>query len=291
MRGMIKLALAALVMVAAQVWGSAADAQQCEPKVAHPPLVRKGFLIAGINPTVAPVQYVDDDGNIVGLDVDFGNMIAKRLCLKMLFQSMQFATLIPGLQDGRIDMIDSFMFYTPERAAQVIMIPYGATNLSIVVPNSNTADIKNMEYFAGKKFGVELGTVDAANAKKASEDIVAAGKKAIDVHTFATYADVLQAISAGQLDGGFIGTEQAFYYEKQRPNVFRVAVSGLDPHAEALAFKDRSLAETVVKVLNDMKADGSFDKLFASYHHCTLPAPYKITTGPLPPPQCNISAK
>ena len=35
-----------------------------------------------------------------------------------------------------------------------------------------------------------------------------------------------------------------------------------------------------------MKADGSFDKLFAPYHHCTLPGPYKITTGPIPAPQC-----
>src|SRR5579863_756773 len=106
---------------------SAGPAQAaCDPKVGHPPLIRKGTLIGAINPTVAPVQYVNDDGEIVGLDVDLGKAIAERLCLTMVFESVQFATMIPGLQDGRFDVIDSFMFYTPERASQVIMIPYGA---------------------------------------------------------------------------------------------------------------------------------------------------------------------
>ncbi|HLI13850.1 MAG TPA: ABC transporter substrate-binding protein [Alphaproteobacteria bacterium] len=286
---MIRSLLAAALLAAAQLVAGAAGAQQCEPKIGHPPLIRKGVLIAAINPTVAPIQYVDDDGNIVGLDVDFGNMIAQRLCLKMLFESVQFATMIPGVQDGRFDMIDSFMFYTPERASQVLMIPYGASTLAIVVPKSNKDEIAGPEYFSGKKFAVELGTVDANDAKKASEELVKAGKKPIEVHTFGTYADVLQALSAGQVDGAFIGTEEAFYYQKKGQTFFRVALTGYDPHAEALAFKSRELADAVAKVLNELKADGSFDKLFASYHHCTLPGPYKVETGPLPPVKCTVS--
>jgi len=287
MRGKAISIFASLVACAAAVGGFAATAQAaCEPKIGRPPLIRKGALIAAINPTVAPIQYVDDDGNIIGLDPELGSAIAERLCLTSVLESVQFATMIPGLQDGRFDMINSFMFYTPERAAQVLMIPYGASTLAIVVPKDNKDDVKGMEYFSGKKFAVELGTVDANDAKKASDDLVAAGKSPIDVHTFKTYADVLQTLAAGQVDGAFIGTEQAFYYQEKGQSFFRIAVSGLDPHAEALAFKERELAEKVAAVLNEMKADGSFDKLFAKYHHCTLPGPYKIVTGPLPPPEC-----
>jgi polar amino acid transport system substrate-binding protein len=290
--GLVRKSIYVVVaLVAAQLLVGAAEAQQCQPKIGHPPLIRKGTLIAAINPTVAPIQYVDDDGNIVGLDVDFGKMIAERLCLNMLFESVQFATMIPGLKDGRFDMIDSFMFYTPERAAQVMMIPYGATTLAIVVAKTNKDEIKGPEYFTGRKFAVELGTVDANDAKKASEELVKAGKKPIEIHTFGTYADVLQALSAGQVDGAFIGTEQAYYYKKQAHDFFRIALVGYDPHAEALAFNNRDLAEAVAKVLNEMKADGSFDKLFGSYHHCTLPGPYKITTGPLPAPKCTVPAE
>jgi len=289
--GRKSFALMAGLASALVLGGAALESAQaaCEPKLGRPPLIRKGTLIAAINPTVAPIQYVNDDGEIIGLDVDLGNMIAERLCLKMLFESVQFATMIPGLQDKRFDMIDSFMFYTPERASQVMMIPYGASTLAIVVGKDNKDDIKGLEYFSGKKFAVELGTVDANDAKQASETLTAAGKPGIDVHAFKTYADVLQALSAGQVDGAFIGTEQAYYYQDKGQSFFRIALAGYDPHAEALAFSDATIADAVAKVLNEMKADGSFDKLFQPYHHCTLPGPYKVTTGPIPAPQCAVT--
>ena len=259
---------------------------KCEPKLGHPPLARKGYLIGGINPTVAPIQYIDDDGNIVGLDVDLGNAIAARLCLQMDFHSTQFATMIPMLKEGRLDLIDSFMFYTPERASQVLMVPYGASSGAIVVPKANSDPITSLDYFSGKRFATELGTVDYQQAKGASDALAKAGKPPIDVRTFGTYADVLQALSAGQVEGAFIGTEQAFWYKSKGETFFRIALSGYEPHAEALAFKDPAVAAAVVQVMNDMKADGSFDKLFAPYGHCVLPGPYRVTTGPIPPPVC-----
>jgi polar amino acid transport system substrate-binding protein len=258
----------------------------CTPKLGHPPLARKGTLIAAINPTVAPIQYINDDGEIVGLDVDLGNALAERLCLKMEFHSTQFATMIPILKEGRIDLIDSFMFYTPERAEQVLMVPYGASTMAILVPKNNADAIAGPEYFSGKHFGVELGTVDLNDAKAASEALEKAGKPGINIHTFSTYADVLQALAAGQVDGVFVGTEQAFYYRRKGQDFFRIALTGYDPHAEALAFKDPALADAIVGTMNEMKADGSFDKIFAPYRHCVLPGPYKITHDPIPAPNC-----
>ncbi len=263
----------------------------CKPQLGQPPLVRAGVLITAINPTVAPIQYIDDQGNLAGLDVDFGNMIARRLCLKMDFVSTQFATMIPGLKEGRFDMIDTFMYYTPERASQVIMIPYGAATLAIVVPAANKDDIKGLAYFSGKRFAVQLGSIDEKDAREASAALMASGKPPIDVRSFPNYSDVLQTLGAAQVDGGFVGTEQAYYYRKRGVSFFRVAVVGLYPHTEALAFKDRSVAERVANVLGAMKKDGTFDKLFGAYHHCTLPPPYKITTGRINAPKCPAQAE
>jgi polar amino acid transport system substrate-binding protein len=286
--GMMKGLMALATMAAGLCVAGTAEAQTCEAKLGHPPLVRKGYLIASINPTVAPIQYINEDGEIIGLNVDFGNEIAKRLCLKMQFQSTQFATMIPTLKEGRIDMINSFMFYTPERASQVMMVPYGAQSYVIIVSKKNADDIKGFEYFSGKPFATELGTVDYRDAKAASDELVKAGKAPIDVRTFGTYADVLQALSAGQVAGAIVGVEQAVYYRKKGADFFRIAVSGFEPHAEALAFKDPAVAEAVVKVMNEMKADGTFDKIFEPYGHCVLPGPYKVTTGEMPKFTCPV---
>jgi polar amino acid transport system substrate-binding protein len=258
----------------------------CQPQLGQPPLVQAGVLTAAINPTVAPIQYIDESGKLVGLDVDLGDMIAARLCLKMNFVSTQFATMIPGLKEGRFDMIDTFMYYTPERAAQVLMIPYGAATLAIVVPSANKDTISDLAYFSGKRFAVQLGSIDEKTTREFSDSLVKSGKPPIDVRSFPNYSDVLQTLSAGQVDGGFVGTEQAYYYRKKNIGFFRVAVAGLYPHTEALAFKDRDVADRVAAVLNAMRADGSFDKLFGSYHHCTLPPPYQVTTGAIDTPQC-----
>jgi polar amino acid transport system substrate-binding protein len=270
-----------LACVAAPAW-----ADSCTPSLGHPPLARKGKLIAAINPTVAPLQYIDDDGNMGGLDVDLGNAIAARLCLEMQWQSTLFATMIPLLKEGRIDLIDSFLAYTPARAEQVLLVPYGASTSATIVATKNADEVKELAYFSGRRLATELGTVDYDQAKAASDELAKAGKPPIDIRTFSTYVDVAQAVAAGQVEGGVIPTEQAFWYHGKNPNFFRIAMISRASGAEALAFKDPELAAAVVKVMNDMKQDGSFDKIFAPYGHCVLPGPYKVTTGPLPEPNC-----
>ena len=244
-----------------------------------------GVLTGAINPTAAPLQYIDESGKLVGLDVEFGDAIAEHLCLTMKFQATEFATMIPGLRSGRYDMIDTFMYYTPERAGQVHMIPYGAATLAIIVPTAASGG-ESLAAFSGLRFGTQLGSTDDANARAASQALVDAGKPPITVQTFANYSDLLQALSAGQLDGAFIGTEQAFYYQSKGAKFFRIAASGLTPHAEALAFADPAVADHVAAALNAMAADGSYAKLFGAYHHCVLPPPYKVTTGVIPAPVC-----
>ncbi len=281
------------ILAAAVVYSSiaalppgAAAQTPCQARLASPPLVTGGTIMVATNPTAAPMQYIDETGKLVGLDVDFGVLIAERLCLKIEWMRTEFAAMIPGLKTGRFDMIDTFMYYTPERAAQVHMVPYGAATLAIIVPQSDTAPITGLSYFSGKHFGTQLGSTDDKIARAESEELVKAGKAAIDIRTFPNYSDLLGALTAGQLDGAFIGTEQAYFYRDKGQKFFRVATTGLFPHTEALAFSDKTIAEAVADTLNKMKADGSFDKLFGAYHHCTLPPPYRIVTGPIADPKC-----
>ncbi|MGI4944002.1 MAG: ABC transporter substrate-binding protein, partial [Janthinobacterium lividum] len=248
-------------------------------------LVTPGTILAATNPTSAPLQYVDEQGKIVGMDMELGQAIAAKLCLKVQYASTEFATMIPGLKGGRYDMIDTFMYYTPERAEQVHMIPYGAATLAIVVPTGATGG-ETLADFSGKKFGAQLGSTDYVNAAAASKALVDAGKPAIDLRTFPNYADLLQALSAGQLDGVFLSTDGAFYYKSKGIGFFRIAASGLFPHAETIAFADPALADKAAVALDAMKADGSYGRILGAYHHCELPGPFKVTTGPLPNPSC-----
>ena len=265
---------------------AAAMAQQagCKPPE-DVKLVTPGAITATTSPAAPPLQYIDEKGNIVGMDMDLGNMIGARLCLPVKYVPSEFVTMIPALKSGRYDMIDTFMYYTPARAEQIHMIPYGAATNSIVVPAS-AAGGATLQDFSGKRLATQLGSMDDANARAVDKTLKEAGKAGIEVHTFPSYADVLQAVVAGQVDGAIVSTDSAYYYKSKGATFFRIAATGLYPHLETIGFADRTLADRAAEALNAMKADGSYDKLLGQFHHCALSGPFKVTTGPVPDPVC-----
>ena len=80
------------------------------------PTIEPGKLTMSINATIPPRQYIDDSGNLQGLHPDLGNEIAKRLCLEPAYMNVEFAVQIPGLATKRWDMVNTGMYYKPERA-------------------------------------------------------------------------------------------------------------------------------------------------------------------------------
>lgn len=267
------------------VLAQAAQAQTgCTPPVGIK-LVSPGVLTATTSPTVPPLQYIDESGKIVGMDMDLGNMIGAKLCLPVKYIPSEFVTMIPALKTGRFDMIDTFMYYTPARAEQIHMIPYGAATVSIVMKAGTTGGA-SLQDFSGKRLATQLGSMDDVNARAVDKALVAAGKLGIEIHNFPSYAEVLQALAAGQVDGAIVSTDSAFYYKSKGQTFFRIAASGLYPHLETVGFADPVLAEKAADALNALKADGSYDKLLGAFHHCALPGPFKVATGPVADPVC-----
>ena len=56
--------------------------------------------------------------------ITLGDEIAKRLCLKPEYIRIEFSAMIPGLQAGRWDIINTGIFWTEERAKLMQMVQY-----------------------------------------------------------------------------------------------------------------------------------------------------------------------
>src|SRR5277367_6544936 len=80
--------------------------------------IEQGQLTYGVAATFAPFEYTQNDA-LVGFDIDLINAVAKEMKLAPNAQNMDFGGLIPALQGGRIDIINSAMYMTPARAGQV----------------------------------------------------------------------------------------------------------------------------------------------------------------------------
>jgi len=252
---------------------ASAFAQSCTPKIPDSELVKPGTLTMSVNPTLPPMQFVDSTGELKGMRVELGKEIAKRLCLTPEYVRIEFSAMIPGLQAGRWDMINTGIFFTKERAAIMQMIPYEDQAISVSVATSNTT-VKDKDGLDGLRVGVELGGFEETKTRALDAELKAAGKTGLVIQTFDNFALAFQALRAGQVEGVVSIDGVAKEYDSRGD--FRRAVSGLYPAPVAVAFKNAKLADAVSGVLKDMKTDGSLGKLFDSYGLPMIAGDYSV---------------
>ena len=254
-------------------------AQDCKPRVPETALIKKGTLVMSTNPTLPPLQYVDTNGALKGMRVELGEEVAKRLCLKPEYIRIEFSAMIPGLQGGRWDMINTGIFYTEERAKLMQMIPYENQAISISAPQGNPAKLAKPEDLAGRTIAVEIGGFEERKIKELDKQLTEKGLKPMNIRTFDNFATAYQALRAGQVEA--VVSIDAVAAEFQRRGDFTNVLSGLSPTPVALAMKNKELAEAVAKVLNEMRADGSYQKLFDRYGMKSVEGTLGVRAGAL----------
>jgi len=269
----------ALPLIAAVLaaFATQAHAQSCKPLVADSELVKPATLVMSTNPTLPPMQFVDSTGELKGMRITLGNEIAKRLCLKPEYIRIEFSAMIPGLQAGRWDLINTGIFWTEERAKLMRMVQYESQAISISVPKGNPLKISKPEDLSGRTVGVEIGGFEERKIKELDKAFTDKGMKPITIRTFDNFATAYQALRAGQTEGTVSIDATAAEYAKR--GEFDRAISGLFPTPVALAMKSKALADAVVKVLNDMQQDGSYKKLMDEYGMLANTKPFTIS-GP-----------
>ncbi|QRY35171.1 ABC transporter substrate-binding protein (plasmid) [Variovorax sp. PDNC026] len=241
----------------------AANAQACKSPVPDSALVKKGTLTMSVNPTLPPMQFVDQTGALKGMRVELGEAIAKRLCLTPEYVRIEFSAMIPGLQAGRWDVINTGIFYTEERAKLMQMLIYEDQAISISTAKGNPLKITKPDDLSGKSIGVELGGFEERKARELDKQLTDKGMKGMTIRTFENFAMAFQALRAGQVEVALSIDSTGAEYQKRGD--FERVLHGLFPTPVALAARNKELAAAMAKVMNDMKADGSFQKLFDQY--------------------------
>jgi polar amino acid transport system substrate-binding protein len=241
-----------------------AVAEECPKNL---PTVEPGKLTMSINATIPPRQYIDDQGNLQGLHPDLGNEIAKRLCLEPAYMNIEFAVQIPGLATKRWDMVNTGMYYKPERAQIMRMVPYVVNALALVVEKGNPMGVTGYESLAGEPVATEIAGFADNLIRTINDEQVSKGMKSMDIKAFNTFAEAFAALRAGQVKAVFGPDAVAAYYAER--GSFNVGASGLNPGLPSSFGFDgktgQSLAHAVSKVLRDMVDDGTYDKLMSSY--------------------------
>ncbi len=241
----------------------------CVAEIKPADLVTPGAVQLSINPTNPPQQYVDADGTLKGLNVELAEEIATRICTPITLVRMDFPGMIPAVKAGRLDGLNTGMFWNEERSKILFMVPYGVQSLSVVEASDKPSTIKAQADLAGTSVGAETNSYQEKWLIAYSEKLVAEGKKPITIRAFKTATDVTGALLAGQVDSALlIDSVARTLVEKGR---VRVAVTGLGENRMSMAFRNKAVADAVVKALDSMQTDGTYKKLFDKFGLRGLP--------------------
>ncbi|MDO5707453.1 MAG: transporter substrate-binding domain-containing protein [Andreesenia angusta] len=131
----------------------------------------KGEVVLGTSADYPPFEFMDKEGNFLGMDIEIAKELAKDMGVELKIQDMQFESLITALNANKVDMILSGMNPTEERRENVDFSDiYYESKHFMIVREADLDKIKKEEDLKGKKIGVQLGTTQEKLAKEKFKD-------------------------------------------------------------------------------------------------------------------------
>ena len=93
-----------------------------------------GVLRYGCDVSSEPMCYKDDEGNVLGMDIEIVTHIAQALNMKLEIYPMTFASMLEALETGEVDMIGGCLSETAQRQARYdLTTPYYQGGVAVIV--------------------------------------------------------------------------------------------------------------------------------------------------------------
>lgn len=216
-------------------------------------LKERGKFILGLDASFPPMGSIDDDGVIVGYDIDLGKEVAKRLGVDFVAQPINWDAKSFELDSGNIDCIWNGMTITEERAANMsISTPYLENRQVLVVKAENkdkfeaSLDGANVIAETGSA-GEELMGADEAFANATCTPVASQATALMDVAAGTSDVAVIDYVMAGGSVGAGTDYEDLIIIDKNFAS-----------EEYGIAFrKGSNVTAEVNAIITEMMQDGS----------------------------------
>ncbi|HHV38331.1 MAG TPA: amino acid ABC transporter substrate-binding protein [Tepidimicrobium sp.] len=256
----IIISLILLVIVIGNLVGCSNEAATDEDSFEE--LKARGEIIMGLDDTFAPMGFRDDEGELVGFDVDLAEEVFSRTDFEVKLQPIDWTMKEAELNSGNIDLIWNGYSITDERKEKVAFTQPYLENRQVVVTLLDS-EIDSKADLEGKKVAVqsESSALEAVN----SEPEVVATFDGGEPVLFDTYQEAMMDLEAGRVDA-VVGDEVLIrYYIKQKgSDVYKVIGEdfGEEEYGIGVRKSDKKLLELLNNILDEMREDGTYDEIY-----------------------------
>ncbi|AUJ49392.1 amino acid ABC transporter substrate-binding protein [Brachyspira hyodysenteriae] len=217
-----------------------------------------GKLVLGLDDTFAPMGFRDENGEVVGFDIDLAREVANRLGVTLEIKPIEWSSSILSLNKGDVDVLWNGVTINEARKQQINFSKPYLNNKLVIVKAADDNTINSKDDLTGKVLGVQVGSNDEALTADPSS------KNAKEIRRYDVNVNAFLDLQAKRIDAVVIDEVAAQYYiaEKKAPFVV-VENSPLTEELYGIGFRksDAKLLAEVDRILDEMRADGTAAKI------------------------------
>lgn len=248
---------------------AAAPASAPTPVASAPAPEPAKVYVVGTDAAYAPFEFQNEKGEIVGFSIDLLQAVAAKGGFEVKFVNTPWEGIFNALQQGDRDLLISSITITDERKQTMdFSNPYfDAFQLIAVKATSKVAKFDDLKKL---KVGVQTGTTGDEVVTKLQ------GKNSANVKRFESTPLALKELEAGGVDAVVAdnGVVVNYVTNNSAANFKTVSDSAFAPEQYGIAVKkgNAELLEKVNKGIAAIKADGSYDQVYAKTFGAAAPA-------------------
>ncbi len=211
--------------------------------------------VIGTSADFPPFSFFDQNGTIIGFDIDLIKEVFSRLNREYRIENMPFETLLPQMQFGALDIIAAGMSPTPERAQRIFFSdPYLSADPLTIIKKVDNKKIESVNDLIGKQVAVNQGYVADMQLSKI---------KGIRLLKLPSIQDGLLALNHDKVDAFVTGARTIKPLLQIVGHAFEfIPINELtETTAFGVAKKRASLVPQINDALRQLQADGTLEKL------------------------------
>lgn len=259
MKRIISLALA-LVLLCAMTATFASCGKGSDLKSVE----EKGFFVCGIT-VYEPMNYFDENGNLVGFDTEFAKAVAEKMGVEAKFQIIDWPSKYMELNGGSIDLIwNGFTYGDEDGVSRTEYVDFTYSYLEnrqcLVTKADRLDELNSAEALKGKKGVAEGGSSGAAVAVELT------GEE--NVTTFTAQSKALMELIAGNADFAVIDYQMAKAMVGVADYADLAINNAVQPESEVYAIgcrKGSDLTEKINEAIKALYEDGTLAAIAEKY--------------------------
>ena len=217
--------------------------------------------VIGMDQTMAPFTFLDDDGEPAGLELEIFDAIAEDQGINYRYQNMSFSAALQALETKQIDGLLAGVAITPERA-EVIDFSTPIIEVGNQFAVRADSEYETVEDLHGATIAVKTGSTGLEIIQDMQEEYD------FEILPFDQSVNMHRAVMNGNADAAVESSVvQAFAISTGQVD-FRQIDEHINPVDQAFATNAGPDSELLTKFnagFENIKADGTFDEIMEKY--------------------------